>query len=897
MNKKLLSFILLVSLLLWFGIGNANNQISHDSSDFDVQKPKALHIPADRIIPSSHPFIISGERSCLVQYDNDTVALYFAEFDTGWGFAVYMDPQVCGAENPYPFKITDVHFYLFDFRGAVWPVEIQVNIRDLKTDTLSATCYSPATLLYHQNFTLPIDSSYQSLGRPMNLSLDSLNTPNSTCWVDSSFFLEIVFTGGTSAPFPSLLMTDTPDSADTCHDWFLINGKYNEWYEIWSPPTPGNAIIRATGYIHSLDCNACWHWIPAKTTAPRGMLDFDQYQFGDSSAMDVPTAVANCLWWFNKVSKDTTPPDLIRLLSHYFGSDPDSGTGVDSLQIGLGRYLQDYEFNLYEHTYIKPDLYQMADSLEKSQNIILILGFWQFYEGSWHRFGGHAVTLAGVCRESLWVALSDPALDGAELGGQGRFFPIWHLPHADDDTLHNHSIYVSHDIYISDTINDTLWVIKDFCQNDNSLFLRFEGQNFQPGQQQYRADYVPTESVYTAVEYAIMICPKPSETLCYWKPDRPHQDPPAESGMPDFDQYQFSLTDSSALCGPTAVANCLWWFGEVPPDTNPPDLIRLLSGYVHSVSDSGTYVDSIKAGLDSLFTHYASNLYDTIFKNPDFSAMEDSLQGSQNMVLLLGFWQRLETDSGVWDWKRMGGHFVSLAGFCPDSVAFSDPARDNAESGAEGRVRPSWHPQHPEDHTYHNNPINVSHDIYKSDILHITHPDTRDTTIDTLWWIVDYYQKEDTSWFRQFEGLNFQPDQQQYFHTFVSAETIFTVAEYAIMICPKYTGVETQEEEVITPKDFELFQNHPNPFNRETIIKYNLSRSSLVLLSIYNILGQKVRTLVNEYQKAGPKTVTWDGKDEKGKDLSSGIYFYQLSVGSPGKLGELTQTKRMLLLK
>jgi hypothetical protein len=898
MSKKLLSFSLLVSLLLWFSIGSAN-QIDHDSSD--IQKPKALPIPAGRIMPSSHPFIISGERSCLIQYDDDTVAYYFADFDTGWGFAVRMDPEDCKMENLYPFKITDVHFYLFDFRGADWPVEIRVNIRDLKTDTLYAQCDSPGVILYHQTFTIPIDSSYQRLGRPMSLSLDSLNTPTFSCCVDTSFFLEIVFTGGTSAPFPSLLMTDTPDSADTCHDWFLINGKYNEWYQAWAPPTPGNAVIRITGYTHSSDCNVCWHWMPPKTTAPSGMPDFDQNQFGDSSAMDVPTAAANCLWWFNKIPQGTTPPDLIRLLSSYFGTNPDSGTRVDSLQIGLGRYLQDYEFDPYEHTYIKPNFYQMADSLEKSQNIILILGFWQFYEESWHRFGGHAVTLTGVCKESLWVALSDPALDGAELGGQGKFFPLWHPPHPENAILHNDSIYVSHDIYISDTslvVNDDIrWTIKDFYQKDTSLFRRFEGENFQPGQQPYRADYVPTESVYTAVEYAVMICPKPSESLCYWKPDRPHQDPPAESGMPDFDQYQFSVSDSLALCGPTAIANYLWWFGEVPQDANSPELIRLLSSYFHSEPDSGTYIDSIQAGLDSLFALYDFNLYQTIFAKPNFPEMEDSLEASQNVVLLLGFWQRLETDSGVWDWRRMGGHFVTMAGFCPDSVAFSDPARDNAESSGKGTVRPSWHPSHPGDHTYHNYPINVSHDIYKSSILRITHPDTRDTTIDTLWWIVDYYQKEDTSWFRQFEGLNFQLDQRQYFHSYVSAETIFTVAEYAIMICPKYTEVETQEEEVITPKDFELFQNQPNPFNHETIIKYNLSRSSYVSLSIYNILGQKVRSLVNEYQKAGPKTVTWDGKDEKGKDLSSGIYFYRLSVGSIGKLDELAQTKRMLLLK
>jgi len=100
-----------------------------------------------------------------------------------------------------------------------------------------------------------------------------------------------------------------------------------------------------------------------------------------------------------------------------------------------------------------------------------------------------------------------------------------------------------------------------------------------------------------------------------------------------------------------------------------------------------------------------------------------------------------------------------------------------------------------------------------------------------------------------------------------------------------------EEGEIITFEDFQLFQNHPNPFNNETIIKYTLSKSSHVSLVIYNILGQKVRTLVNEHQRPGVKTVSWDGKDEKGKGLSSGIYLYKL------KSREIIQTKRMLLLK
>lgn len=91
--------------------------------------------------------------------------------------------------------------------------------------------------------------------------------------------------------------------------------------------------------------------------------------------------------------------------------------------------------------------------------------------------------------------------------------------------------------------------------------------------------------------------------------------------------------------------------------------------------------------------------------------------------------------------------------------------------------------------------------------------------------------------------------------------------------------------------NFELLQNYPNPFNPQTKIGYTLPEESQVKLVVYNVLGQKVRTLVDEIQTAGYREVVWDGKDEKGKDVASGIYFYKLKVEN------FAQTKKMLLVK
>ena len=94
-----------------------------------------------------------------------------------------------------------------------------------------------------------------------------------------------------------------------------------------------------------------------------------------------------------------------------------------------------------------------------------------------------------------------------------------------------------------------------------------------------------------------------------------------------------------------------------------------------------------------------------------------------------------------------------------------------------------------------------------------------------------------------------------------------------------------QENSQIT-SGFELSQNYPNPFNPVTQISYILPRDGHVRLEIYNILGQKVATLVDEYQQNGQKTINWEAKD-----LSSGIYFYKLSAS------DFTATKKMVLTK
>jgi hypothetical protein len=104
------------------------------------------------------------------------------------------------------------------------------------------------------------------------------------------------------------------------------------------------------------------------------------------------------------------------------------------------------------------------------------------------------------------------------------------------------------------------------------------------------------------------------------------------------------------------------------------------------------------------------------------------------------------------------------------------------------------------------------------------------------------------------------------------------------------TDIEVEEEAEI-PASFSLHQNYPNPFNSQTVIEYTLPKESQVKIVVYNILGQKVKTLLDQKQSAGHKRVIWDGKDERGRVASSGIYFYRMETQ------EFVQTKKMLLLK
>jgi hypothetical protein len=105
-------------------------------------------------------------------------------------------------------------------------------------------------------------------------------------------------------------------------------------------------------------------------------------------------------------------------------------------------------------------------------------------------------------------------------------------------------------------------------------------------------------------------------------------------------------------------------------------------------------------------------------------------------------------------------------------------------------------------------------------------------------------------------------------------------------------GVATDvENDGLIPEEFNVSQNYPNPFNPSTTIKYAIPQQSFVTIKVYDIVGREVKTLVNTERSPGIYSVQWDGNNNFGSKVTSGIYLYRVVAGN------FTQVKKMILLK
>ncbi|MBD3168763.1 MAG: T9SS type A sorting domain-containing protein [candidate division Zixibacteria bacterium] len=170
-------------------------------------------------------------------------------------------------------------------------------------------------------------------------------------------------------------------------------------------------------------------------------------------------------------------------------------------------------------------------------------------------------------------------------------------------------------------------------------------------------------------------------------------------------------------------------------------------------------------------------------------------------------------------------------------------------------------------------PSAIGYDLYRSEFENGIFVKLNDDPIDDL----------------TYSDYNVIPDREYWYYAEAVYSNAYSNASNMVHGSTSTTGIG--ENDNILPTEFALKQNYPNPFNPTTVIEYALPADANVNLSIYNLMGQKVVTLVDGIQQAGYKSVVWDGNSQYGIRVSSGIYFYRIEAGS------FNQTKRMMLLK
>jgi len=145
---------------------------------------------------------------------------------------------------------------------------------------------------------------------------------------------------------------------------------------------------------------------------------------------------------------------------------------------------------------------------------------------------------------------------------------------------------------------------------------------------------------------------------------------------------------------------------------------------------------------------------------------------------------------------------------------------------------------------------------------------------------------------RTFNGSSV-PNSQSYAETETYVAVVNISDSGDTMTCDFFVSSADVDEEFTEslPSDYVLKQNYPNPFNPTTEIEYFVPRDGHIKLEIFNVLGQKTQTLVDQEQKRGTYTITWDGVNQQGSTVSNGIYFYQLSTE------DFEKTNKMILLK
>ncbi|MDP3024836.1 MAG: dockerin type I repeat-containing protein [candidate division Zixibacteria bacterium] len=427
--------------------------------------------------------------------------------------AVAMCPQPI-----YPFLAKQVTMAIYTNDTAT--VVFQPEIREALFD--ASGCAYPGNVLLtgpvYSRLLLPgIDQTYLSLVDSVCLYkpwFAVMHFLNSDDFQDTTYCTPI----NTSALFSWVF----DNSGRTCQSYWNPFGPGGSWYDVVLYAIESGAIrIRTRGY--SKPENTClppadtWYFKDSLASAPCGVPDFDQYQM-PGPAYCGPTAGANSVWWFS-ARGDFQPSwggldsahvqNLINQIAVAAGTNPNNGTECDSLGSAILAVIKSNGgWWFTETTVYKPDFWYLQKELKASEDVILLLGFWQLDGSTWTRFGGHFVTLAGVDIYNYKFAFSDPALDNAENGMPGTVChdSLIPYPHPGQPLVHDNTSNASHDYY------NAAWPSTSpggyvYLPDYTVTWANFQNQNFRTVHKSYKATYNPALPVTVEIEQAIAISP------------------------------------------------------------------------------------------------------------------------------------------------------------------------------------------------------------------------------------------------------------------------------------------------------------------------------------------------------------------------------------------------------
>jgi len=461
-------------------------------------------------------------------YDNNGSILYYDDdcWSQSWGYGSTTGWGLCNFTPPSNTYATAVEFWTTD---ATTNVDIYI-YDDFDGSSLSNLLTSELNYSFNE-------SGYHSVPLSSPVPLTSGDAVN-------------VVVNFTNSAYNWPIPADQNGPSETGRTYISPDGTNSSWTDLGAYANDDVAIrLRTSGYYEPPEPE--WYWKPGNWTdyALSGMPDFDQRQDNWTNPQGNwtycgPVAVANSLWWFDSreepspvppptindnyglVTNFSNPWDdhdaqnvipLVNTLAWYMDTDGQrtntsrNGTNVYDMQWGIDKYLIDTGFYgyYYEKTMPMPDFHWIESEIERCEDVVLLLGFWQENPvmGEWYRVGGHYVTCAGVNSNQMQLGISDPCLDNAEAGGPGRV-PVPH-PYPHNSSVHNDTQYVSHDIY---TVTPSpspggIWGLENYDYGLNVSDFQF--QNCPPEFEYQQGSYMPGLPVSTEIEYAVAVSPKP----------------------------------------------------------------------------------------------------------------------------------------------------------------------------------------------------------------------------------------------------------------------------------------------------------------------------------------------------------------------------------------------------